>query len=80
MVASLHPADCGYRQGQPPHHAPYPTLYANGSGGLLERMAATGVDVVGLDWTIDMADARKRVGSASVQVCCVCQVMGDGLR
>lgn len=56
------------------------TLYANGSGGLLERMAATGVDVVGLDWTIDMADARKRVGSASVQVCCVCQVMGDGLR
>ncbi len=31
-------------------------------------MAATGVDVVGLDWTIDMADARARVGSAAVQV------------
>jgi uroporphyrinogen decarboxylase len=38
------------------------TLYANGSGGLLERMGATGVDVVGLDWTVDMADARRRLG------------------
>lgn len=38
-------------------------LYANGSGGLLERLAATGVDVVGVDWTVDMADARKRLGS-----------------
>eukprot|EP00887_Chlorella_sp_A99_P002135 scaffold21.g2135.t1 len=38
------------------------TLYANGSGGLLERMGATGADVIGLDWTIDMADARRRVG------------------
>lgn len=39
------------------------TLYANGSGGLLERMAATGVDVIGLDWTVDIGDARKRIGS-----------------
>jgi uroporphyrinogen decarboxylase len=39
------------------------TLYANGSGGLLERMGATGVDVVGLDWTVDMADARERLGA-----------------
>jgi uroporphyrinogen decarboxylase len=38
------------------------TLYANGSGGLLERLASTGVDVVGLDWTVDMADARRRLG------------------
>eukprot|EP00245_Coleochaete_scutata_P012543 TRINITY_DN487_c0_g2_i1.p1 TRINITY_DN487_c0_g2~~TRINITY_DN487_c0_g2_i1.p1 ORF type:complete len:411 (-),score=79.77 TRINITY_DN487_c0_g2_i1:154-1386(-) len=38
-------------------------LYANGSGGLLERMATTGVDVIGLDWTIDMADGRRRLGS-----------------
>ena len=37
-------------------------LYANGSGGLLERMAGTGVDAVGLDWTVDMADARRRLG------------------
>jgi uroporphyrinogen decarboxylase len=44
------------------------TLYANGSGGLLERLGATGADVVGLDWTTDMADARRRLGSKSVQV------------
>ena len=43
------------------------TLYANGSGGLLERMATTGVDCIGLDWTIDMADGRRRVGDLAVQ-------------
>lgn len=37
-------------------------LYANGSGGLLERMATVGVDVIGLDWTIDMEDGRRRLG------------------
>lgn len=47
-------------------HVPL-TLYANGCGGLLERMAGTGVDVVGLDWSVDMADARARLGSTSVQ-------------
>lgn len=38
-------------------------LYANGSGGILERMGGTGVDVVGLDWTLDMGDARARLGA-----------------
>ncbi|KAK8622651.1 hypothetical protein V6N13_117557 [Hibiscus sabdariffa] len=38
-------------------------LYINGNGGLLERMKGTGVDVIGLDWTVDMADGRKRLGS-----------------
>ena len=42
-------------------------LYANGSGGLLERMGATGVDAVGLDWSVDMADARRRLGAMPVQ-------------
>ncbi|XP_031386779.1 uroporphyrinogen decarboxylase 1, chloroplastic isoform X1 [Punica granatum] len=43
-------------------------LYINGNGGLLERMKGTGVDVIGLDWTIDMADARRRLGpGVSVQ-------------
>ena len=37
-------------------------LYINGNGGLLERMKATGVDVIGLDWTVDMEDGRKRLG------------------
>ncbi|RYR33524.1 hypothetical protein Ahy_A10g048138 isoform A [Arachis hypogaea] len=34
-------------------------LYINGNGGLLERMKDTGVDVIGLDWTVDMADRRS---------------------
>lgn len=38
------------------------TLYINNSGGLIERTGATGVDVIGLDWTIDLADARVRLG------------------
>jgi hypothetical protein len=37
-------------------------LYINGNGGLLERMKGTGVDVIGLDWTVDMEDGRKRLG------------------
>ena len=28
----------------------------------LEAIAATGCDAVGLDWTIDIADAKARVG------------------
>ncbi|KAJ0100800.1 hypothetical protein Patl1_04837 [Pistacia atlantica] len=38
-------------------------LYINGNGGVLERMKGTGVDVIGLDWTVDMADGRKRLGN-----------------
>lgn len=38
-------------------------LYINGNGGLLEKMKGTGVDVIGLDWTVDMADGRRRLGS-----------------
>ncbi|XAR71873.1 Uroporphyrinogen decarboxylase [Bertholletia excelsa] len=37
-------------------------LYASGSGGLLERLGLTGVDVVSLDWTVDMAEGRRRLG------------------
>ncbi|URE12061.1 Uroporphyrinogen decarboxylase [Musa troglodytarum] len=38
-------------------------LYASGSGGLVERLPSTGVDVVSLDWTVDMAEGRRRLGS-----------------
>uniref|UniRef100_A0A0A9CZZ3 uroporphyrinogen decarboxylase n=1 Tax=Arundo donax TaxID=35708 RepID=A0A0A9CZZ3_ARUDO len=48
-------------------HVPL-ALYINGNGGLLERMKDTRVDVIGLDWTVDMADGRRRLGSGiSVQ-------------
>lgn len=38
-------------------------LYINGSAGILERMAQSGVDLVSVDWTVDMAEARQRLGS-----------------
>lgn len=37
-------------------------LFANGVGGILEAMAESGAGVIGLDWRIDIGDARKRVG------------------
>lgn len=40
-------------------------LYVNGSGGLLERLQTTGAHVIGLDWTVDMADARARLGQST---------------
>jgi uroporphyrinogen decarboxylase len=38
-------------------------LYISGSAGLLERMAQSGVDIVSVDWTVDMAEARRRLGA-----------------
>lgn len=37
-------------------------LYATGSGGLFERLTLTCVDVVSLDWSVNMADGRKSLG------------------
>ncbi|NEO70101.1 uroporphyrinogen decarboxylase [Moorena sp. SIO3H5] len=37
-------------------------LYISGSAGVLERMGQSGVDMVSVDWTVDMAEARKRLG------------------
>ncbi len=38
-------------------------LYISGSAGVLERMGKSGVDIVSVDWTVDMAEARARLGS-----------------
>jgi uroporphyrinogen decarboxylase len=38
-------------------------LYINGSAGILERMGQSGVDIVSVDWTVDMAEARRRLGA-----------------
>lgn len=38
------------------------TLFTKGGGTYLEIMAATGADALGLDWTVDIASARARVG------------------
>lgn len=37
-------------------------LYISGSAGVLERMGKSGVDIISVDWTVDMADARARLG------------------
>jgi uroporphyrinogen decarboxylase len=37
-------------------------LYISGSAGVLERMGTSGVDIVSVDWTVDMAEARQRLG------------------
>jgi len=42
-------------------HVPV-TLFTKNGGSWLESMAATGCDAVGLDWTIDVAEAKQRIG------------------
>jgi uroporphyrinogen decarboxylase len=37
-------------------------MYINKSGALLERMATSGVDIISLDWTVTIEEARKRIG------------------
>lgn len=41
-------------------------IYIKHSGALIERMAKTGVDIVSLDWTVDMADGRQRIEAGRV--------------
>ena len=38
-------------------------LFTKGGGGWIESIAASGCDAIGLDWTIELGDARARVGS-----------------
>ncbi|MDO9091122.1 MAG: uroporphyrinogen decarboxylase [Rubrivivax sp.] len=38
-------------------------VFTKGGGPWLDEIASCGADVVGLDWTVNLADARRRVGS-----------------
>ena len=38
-------------------------VFTKGGGPWLEAIAASGADVVGVDWTVDLGAARKRVGA-----------------
>lgn len=50
-----------------PHTADIPiVLFTKGGGQWLERMADTGCDGLGLDWTVDIKQAKQRVGSRVV--------------
>lgn len=37
-------------------------LYISGSAGIFDMMGESGVDIVSVDWTMDMAEARRRLG------------------
>jgi len=41
--------------------------FARGAGGMLERLAETGADVIGLDWMVEIGAARRRLGALAVQ-------------
>lgn len=38
-------------------------IFTKGGGQWLEKIAASGCDAVGLDWTINIGEARKRIGN-----------------
>jgi uroporphyrinogen decarboxylase len=38
-------------------------LFTKGGGAWLEQMADSGCDALGIDWTVDIGDARRRVGA-----------------
>jgi uroporphyrinogen decarboxylase len=38
-------------------------LYINGSAGVLELLGQSGVDIVSVDWTVDLTAARQRIGT-----------------
>ena len=42
-------------------------LYVNGCGGILEDMAASGADVLSVDWRITLAEARRRAPGKALQ-------------
>lgn len=43
-------------------------LYINKAGALLEKMADSGADIVSLDWTVTIPEARRRMGGAACKV------------
>ena len=58
------PAGATVRWGNAQANAWMPSIVFTKGGGLwLEAIAACGCDCVGIDWTLDLAEARRRVGA-----------------
>jgi uroporphyrinogen decarboxylase len=56
VLAALRPAPDGHR---------IPTIvFTKGGGQWLDAIATCGATCVGLDWTVDLAEARRRVGAS----------------
>ncbi|MEC4806994.1 MAG: uroporphyrinogen decarboxylase [Jaaginema sp. PMC 1079.18] len=51
-----------FRQVKAQHPEAPLILYISGSAGVLERMGQSGADIISVDWTVDMAEARQRLG------------------
>lgn len=58
----MHKIIDGLKRKQTDRYVPV-TLFTKGGGLWLEAMAKTGCDMIGLDWTINIGDARARVGN-----------------
>ncbi len=52
----------GLKRNHEGHQIPV-TIFTKGGAGWLEKMAETGADCVGLDWTIDIDQAKARIGN-----------------
>jgi uroporphyrinogen decarboxylase len=60
-LAYMHTVIQGLNRVSPDGHVPV-VVFTKGGGQWLEAVADSGCDAIGLDWTTDIANARKRVG------------------
>ena len=63
IVDGLHLNNQGNNKGQSDGHRVPVVLFTKGGGNWLEIMADTGCDALGVDWTLDLGEARARVGN-----------------
>ena len=63
IVDGLHLNNQGNNKGQSDSHRVPVVLFTKGGGNWLEIMADTGCDALGVDWTLDLGEARARVGN-----------------
>ena len=65
MVARVDARRCWSDCSRGPMVAAVPAIvFTKGGGQWLDEIAGCGADAVGLDWTVDLADARRRVGDS----------------
>ena len=63
VFARLHAAGVERAVLRSPRDDAFPSIvFTKGGGAWLEDIANTGADAVGLDWTVDLAAARARIG------------------
>jgi uroporphyrinogen decarboxylase len=61
-LASMRSVLATLESGPAPRRVPS-IVFTKGGGGWLDDLAASGASAVGLDWTVDLAEARRRVGT-----------------